>query len=265
MKDRERRLEIAVGQAEAANAAKSRFLSNISHELKTPLNAIIGFSDVLKTEAFGPLGAEEYKEYVTFIAGGGRRLLELVTEVLEIAQTDDRTRTEVQAPPRPLSVLHLISVAKAKVDTRSPSSKTIAVAPPDEDLWVWAAETEIVHALVNIISNAVKFSPDADEVRVSARRDGVFIRFDVADDGIGMGEADIPLVLSPFDQVDGDRTRKFEGAGTGLPYAKSVVERYGGRLEIASEAGRGATVSIFLPDAGRDGAGAVATQVRQVS
>lgn len=241
LKDRETRLKIAIRQAEAASAAKTRFLGAISHELKTPLNSVIGFADIIKAESFGPLGSDNYKDYADYIVKGGRRLLELVTEVLEIARTEDDQAESSGAPIEANALLVDVAASFGEADRAR-----IQVSPPKDGLWIWGGEARLVHALRNIVGNALKFSDPSEPVTVSADGSDAFIAIRVIDRGVGMRPEDVPLALSAFDQVDGERTRQFEGAGTGLPFAKSVVESLGGRIEIQSALGEGATVTIYL-------------------
>ena len=241
LKDRETRLKIAIRQAEAASAAKTRFLGAVSHELKTPLNSVIGFADVIKAESFGPLGSENYREYADYIVKGGRRLLELVTEVLEIARTED---DQAETNGAPIEAHELLTQVAATFEEQERAR--IDIDPPEENFWIWGGEARLVHALRNIVSNALKFSDASEKVTVSATSSDAYIAIRVVDHGVGMRPEDVPLALSAFDQLDGERSRQFEGAGTGLPFAKSVIESLGGRIEIQSSPGEGATVTIYL-------------------
>jgi len=255
IKEREERLKIATGQAEAASRAKTRFLANISHELKTPLHNIIGFSEIIHNESFGPLGSPDYKDYAKYILSGGKRLLELILDVLEIAkQVDDAQDASME----PATAAQIVAGAVARISEEAvKAGVAIDVEPAFADGWIWGEREKLERALANILSNAVKFSPREARVSVTFSKDGGFISIIVSDHGIGMRPEDVPLALSAFDQVDGALGRKFEGAGIGLPYAKSVIDRHGGRIDIQTAPGEGATVTVRLLNAAEVPAGAL--------
>ena len=247
LREREERLKIATAQAQAASAAKSRFLANISHELKTPLNAIIGFSEIIHSESFGSLGSPEYKEYSKYVLGGGRRLLELISEVLELAR-EGGERADIQMGPVRLRDAIDHAVGCLMESATAAGVRLIADAAPD-DIWVWGEESRLAHAFRNLISNGIKFSKSDGVVRLSVLDEGAMARIIIADNGVGMNPSDIPLALSAFDQLDGELTRRHEGAGTGLPFAKAVIDQHGGQLTVESALGAGTSVSISLLNA----------------
>ncbi|MGF1545036.1 MAG: ATP-binding protein [Parvularculaceae bacterium] len=244
LKEREDRLRIATAQAEAARAAKSRFLTSVTHELYTPLNAIMGLSELMETEAFGPLGSA-YKEHAKHIGDGGRRLLDLITEVLEIA--DD---AEAATGSEKTSVDVVSLLAKIADDAREATpGAAIAYDRSTDPVWVWGERDGLAHALRNIVSNAVKFADGPAAASIAVSRDDAFVEIVIEDKGVGMRPEDIPRALSAFDQVEGGYERKYDGAGAGLPYAKSVIDRHGGTLAIESALGEGTRVRVRLPDA----------------
>ncbi len=246
LKDREEALRVAMTRAEAASAAKSRFLSTMSHELKTPLNAVIGFADIIHSEAFGPLGGAQYKDYAKHILNGGRRLLELLQQVLEIANGEDDARFEKE----PVDVADAVDSA---IDTMAADGAahgvTIDNLARSARLTVAGDARLLARALSALVSNAVKFSPEGARVEVSARDGATSVEIVIADKGVGMSPDEIPVALSPFDQVDGALDRRFEGAGLGLPFANSIIRRHGGSLSIDSAPGAGTTVTVRLPKA----------------
>jgi signal transduction histidine kinase/HAMP domain-containing protein len=252
LKEREQVLERARREAEAASAAKSAFLASVSHELRTPLNAIIGFAEVLAGQMLGPLGNSSYVEHAAHIRDGGRRLLEVIGAVLDLARCEAGT-------------LSLRGDFLELDEVVGPSAKRAAVAcecaglelclgPPVEPAPVlWGETPRLRQVLDAILSNAIKFSPAGGRVYldVAVAEGGRWVAIRVADEGIGMRAEDISVALAPFGQVDADLTRQYGGLGLGLPLANALVRLHGGRLEIDSAPGRGTTVTVHLPEASR--------------
>lgn len=250
LKEREAALRVAMTRAEAASAAKSRFMSAMSHELKTPLNAVIGFSEIIHAESFGPLGDAQYKDYAKYILSGGRRLLEILQQVLEIARGDDDASLDAES----VDVGDVIETAIGFIaDAAAGRGVVVENGARGERLTVMGDARLLAKALAALLSNAIKFSPEGARVSLDARASESGIEIIIADRGVGMAPEQIPVALSAFDQVDGALDRRFEGAGLGLPFASSVIRRYGGALSIDSKPGAGTTVRIFLPAAAAPG------------
>ena len=237
----ERTLELA-----KANRAKSTFLANMSHELRTPLNAVIGFSEMTYREILGPLGIPAYRNYAQHIYESGTHLLSLVEEMLDLAKIEaGKLEIErVRARPGPAlsdSLIMLGAAAKA-------GEVEIAV---EDDPAAWPAldidPTKLKQVFVNLLGNAIKFTPAGGRVTVSgAVADGT-LRVRIRDTGIGMQAEDIPLVTQPFYRVNSAYDAQHQGAGLGLPFAKAVVELHGGSLSIESRLGAGTVVTVALP------------------
>ena len=234
-----------LGEADAANNNKAQFLASMSHELRTPLNAVIGFSELLKLETFGPLGDSRYKEYARDIHASGAHLLSLINDVLDIARLDDG---QLHLTEESIDVVALVSEV---VRMMTPQAETAGVVlrndvrgplPP-----ALADARRLRQVLLNLISNAVKFTPPCGSVTVGGglRDTGLFLA--VADTGIGIADADIPRAFERFGQVDSTLARKYQGAGLGLPLARDLVELHGGSLALTSKPGVGTTVTISLP------------------
>ena len=238
-------LEAALVTAASANNAKSQFLAAMSHELRTPLNAVIGFSEMLANETFGPLGNEKYKEYIGDIRTSGVHLLSLINDILDLSRLDagqmEITNEDVDLTEAVAQSLKIVHGRAREANIR------ILTAVETPGLAVRGDKRRVRQVLINILANAVKFTPAQGTVRVSIRRDGDTAVIAVADTGIGMAKEDIPKALERFRQVDSSLSRKYEGAGLGLPLARQLMEAHGGRLELDSTLHVGTTVTMLFP------------------
>ena len=231
-------LNAAETRAAVADRAKGHFLANISHELRTPLNAIIGFSEILRDELLGPLGVPQYKEYAIDIHDGGRHLLRLVNDLLDIARMDagalELREGWVEVAPLIDRCERLLrqKAAERGVPVR------LDVSPPG--LRVLADEMRLKQIVVNLLGNAIRFSDSGQPVVVAVRLDGTTgdLLIDVADNGIGMNVEAMRVALEPFSQVEGGLNRRLPGAGLGLPLARGYAEAHGGRPDHAEHTGR---------------------------
>ncbi|MDY0871907.1 HAMP domain-containing sensor histidine kinase [Dongia rigui] len=240
-------LRIAKETAERANRTKSMFLANMSHELRTPLNAINGYSEAMAMELFGKIGEQRYVEYANNIWRSGQHLLSLINSVLDLSKVE-AGRMELQLEH--FSLRGLINDTLALVQVQADQSGLALIADDVADADLWADPRALKQVLVNLIGNALKFTPAGGEIRVSASafRDGAEIS--VADTGIGIAEADIPRALTVFGQLDNAYARRHDGSGLGLPLAKSLIDLHGGTLDITSKPGQGTKVTIRLPQGG---------------
>jgi signal transduction histidine kinase len=240
----EAELRLAKRQAEQANISKSHFLANMSHELRTPLNAIIGFSEMLTNEVFGAIGNARYKEYATDINSGGRSLLAVLNDILDMARID--AGNEVLADDN-LSLRDAVDNALADFRGDAAKGKTIRDEGGD-DVWVRADAKRLRQVVANLISNAVKFTgPDGDiGIRIARAEDGGADIF-VSDNGVGIPEDKLSMVLEPFGQAESAYARSHGGIGLGLPIVRSLVEMHGGRFTLTSELDRGTTAQVHLP------------------
>lgn len=236
----------ALDVAVAANQARAEFLAHMSHDLRTPLNAILGFSEVMRSELFGPLGDARYREYADDIWTSGDYLLQIVTQILEIARAESASLTLVDDA---VSLLDLVETARRLVvDQITARHLTLTIAVP-RDLIVRVDPTKMHQIIVNLISNAIKFMAEGGTIAITTAQPptgGVELR--IADTGKGMTGEEIELALQPFIRVENDpMARKTDGVGLGLPIAQRLVQLHGGGLSFDSEPGRGTTVIVWLP------------------
>jgi signal transduction histidine kinase/HAMP domain-containing protein len=246
IKDRERRLREARDEAELASRSKTEFLANMSHELRTPLNAIIGFSEIMAHQLLGPIGQPKYGEYVHDILRSGRHLLDVINDILDIAKLQSG---KVEVDRKPLQLGDVVDDAARMMAAQAKTAEIELTCEIDPSLPAIDGDaTRLKQVLLNLMSNAIKFTPSGGRIIVSAGRvgDGM-IRLAVSDSGIGMAAADIPKALEPFSQIDNSITRKYGGTGLGLPLSRLFAELHGGRLDIESTPGRGTTVTVILP------------------
>jgi protein-histidine pros-kinase len=227
-----------------ASKAKSDFLASVSHELRTPLNAIIGFSEMIRDAVIGPIDAR-YREYGSDINRSGRHLQKIINDILDISKIESG-RLELR--DELVSIGDSVEACRRTLATMAEAagvalSLDLSGAPP----CIRSDEVRFQQILLNLMSNAVKFTPPGGRVRVIAtvEADGAVIA--VEDTGIGMKPEDIATALEPFRQIEGPMNRRFEGTGLGLPLAKALVELHGGRLEIESAPAAGTRVRIRLP------------------
>jgi signal transduction histidine kinase len=233
----------ARGQAEAANQAKSEFLANMSHELRTPLNAIIGFSEVLSERMFGEMN-DKQAEYVGDILQSGRHLLSLINDILDLSKIEaGRMELEVSDFDLPSTIESTLTLVRERAVRRG----IMLGCTVDERLGkIRADERKVKQVLLNLLSNALKFTQEAGKIDVRAAVDDGAAKISVADTGVGIASEEQELVFEEFRQV-GTASMKVEGTGLGLAISRKFVEMHGGRIWVESEIGRGSTFAFTLP------------------
>ncbi|MDH5749137.1 MAG: ATP-binding protein, partial [Rhodospirillales bacterium] len=250
--------------AQESSRTKSEFLATMSHELRTPLNAIIGFSEIMTEQTFGALGNGKYGEYAVNIHESGHHLLDLINDILDVSKIEAGS---LDIHPEDLSLEEVIETSVRLIRDRAQAANVTVEAELEEGLPLLSADSRrIIQILLNLLSNAVKFTPAGGRVvvRADCPRPENQIRLSVSDTGIGIAAEDIEKAMSPFGQVDGDLSRKYEGTGLGLPLTKGLVELHGGILLLSSRLGQGTTVTVLFPPE-RTGAAVPVTQKKVVN
>ncbi|MBI1273536.1 MAG: PAS domain S-box protein [Alphaproteobacteria bacterium] len=233
-------------QADFANRSKSEFLANMSHELRTPLNAIIGFSEIIKDQLFGQVGQPQYVEYAKDIYDSGELLLSLINDILDMSKIEAGKRALSETVVDMEKVVHAcvrLVAARAKSHRLRMSTRV-----PKDLPHVRAEERALKQVMTNLLTNAIKFTPEGGAVTLTAGMDGKGrLCITIEDTGIGMAPEDIPLALAPFGQIESALSRKTQGTGLGLPLTKALVELHGGILDVQSQLGIGTTVTVIIP------------------
>ena len=242
----EEKIRIAMEDAESANRTKSEFLANMSHELHTPLNAVIGFSDIMKNGSFGPLGNEKYLEYAEDIHNSGQHLLSLINDILDLSKVEAGKMDISEETFDPMVVIQ--SCLKMMRGQARNGGLHLGLENPDTAIALYADQRKFKQIILNLLSNAIKFTQRGGHITVKVwaqTHNGYIVQ--VIDNGNGIPAEDIPRVLQPFTQIESLLNRRHQGTGLGLPLTKQLIELQGGTLDIQSEVGVGTIVSVRFP------------------
>jgi cell cycle sensor histidine kinase DivJ len=245
LEESRRALEAARDQAEAANRSKTSFLATVSHELRTPMNAVIGFADLLMSESSGKLNQHQ-REYVEDIASSGRHLLRMINDILDMSK--------IEAGKFPLieevfDVGGVLSAA-ARIVTQEADGKAVAFSTRISlgGVGLMADQRAITQIVVNLLTNAVKFTPSGGRVEMQVAADGEGLTVNVTDTGRGMSADTIERAFEPFFQgSDSDVNRKRAGTGLGLAISRRLAEMHGGTIHLKSKLGEGTVATLWLP------------------
>lgn len=238
--------EEARRRAEEANLAKSRFLATMSHELRTPLNAILGFSEVMKEEVLGPLGNDTYKNYVVDINNSGTHLLNLINEILDLSRIEAGRR---ELHEEALRLSHIVEEAMHMVELKATTKNVnMSINAQDNMPLIWADEKAVRQVALNLLSNALKFTPTGGRITVNigwTSKGGQY--FSVSDTGPGIPEDEIPVVLSSFGQGSIAIKSAEQGTGLGLPIVQALMHMHNGRFDLRSKLREGTTAIATFP------------------
>jgi two-component system, cell cycle sensor histidine kinase PleC len=231
--------------AEENSKIKSSVLASMSHDLRTPLGAIIGFSDAIRNETWGPIGDKRYREYIDHIHDSGRLLLDIINDILDLSKIEAGKR---EIRPEMLDGRAIAQACVQIVETKAVEKRIAIRIEADPELRIYADNLALRQVLLNLLSNALKFTPEDGHVEVRIMADPMGgSAIEVVDSGVGMDAAGIKIALEPYGQVTGGSVANDIGTGLGLPIAARLVELHGGRLTIASALGKGTQVRVTFP------------------
>ena len=238
-------LEQAEHRCEAIGVARNRMLASVSHELRTPLNAIIGFSDMLLMGLFGSLRDERQREYITLVRDSGDHLLGVVNSILDVSKIESGAYS---ITPEAFPLTEVLAMTSSMMAGHA-QAKNVSVHTEVEQsaLELVADRRAVQQMMINLVSNAIKFTPNGGAVTIRAAASHGWLRLSVTDTGIGMAANDLQRIGEPFTQIQNDYTRQSDGAGLGLSLVKGLAALHDGTVEITSAPGVGTCVTIMLP------------------
>lgn len=231
-------------RAEAANRSKSEFLANMSHELRTPLNAIIGFSEVMKAEMFGEIGNDKYVEYAQDIHSSGQYLMDVINDILDMSKIE---AGRVELDIGECNIADILEDCRKIIQPRAREDNLQLTIGSADGLILKADGRALKQILLNLLTNAVKFTNTDGKIELSVQSDGASMTFSIEDNGIGIPSQDIEKLGQPFEQVENQFTKSHDGSGLGLAISRSLVHLHDGTFNIESEHGVGTTIIFSLP------------------
>ena len=235
-------------EVERANRLKSEFLSGMSHELRTPLNVIIGFSELMVDEVPGKTN-EEQRQCLNDILDSSRHLLNLINGVLDLSRIESGKE---ELKPENIVLTGVIeSLSRAMMPVLAPRKQSLDVEIEEGLPLVYADEVKLGQVLLNLVDNSSKFTPDGGKLKIEAVREGEWCRVSVVDNGLGIREEDQERIFEPFCQLGNPLVKERGGTGLGLAVVRQIVEKYGGRIWVESEPGKGSRFNFTVPLATR--------------
>jgi signal transduction histidine kinase len=237
-------------QTETMSGTAAEFLANVNHELRTPLNAVIGFAELILSEVHGPVNDQRYREYARHVRTGGNQLLAIIEATLDMSQLA-AGRLELQ--PRRVDPQNMLKECARSVAAQAEAASVELLVLPSTAPPFAADPARLKQALVNVLSNGIKFTAQGGRVSIGAADHGGVVAIEVTDTGVGMTPDQVGVALQPFRTNDDGLTRRHGGIGLGLPLAERLVRLHGGELRIDSRPGCGTVVTVILPaQASRD-------------
>jgi len=230
--------------AEEANHMKSGFLANMSHELRTPLNAVIGFSQLLEQEAVGELNDDQMK-YVLNIETAGKHLLDLINDILDISKIE---AGKMELECEEFSVKDAIEEIEKLIAPMAANKDIDLIIDAPENTGIYADRQKFKQVMLNLFSNAIKFTPEKGEVTVNCEDIGNAVQVSVSDSGIGIPQNRYDEIFEPFKQIESSTSKKYKGTGLGLALVKKIVEMHNGNIDVKSEEGKGSTFTFVIED-----------------
>ncbi|MCZ4282310.1 ATP-binding protein [Kiloniella laminariae] len=246
VQERTQELSTAKEEAELANRSKTDFLNNMSHELRTPLNAVIGFAQMMQHEIMGPLDNPHYKSYASDINSSGLYLLGIISDILDVSKIESgHMALEIETVHLGTVVEKCISMMQDRADK---AEVTLNVTPDVSLYHIKADERRFMQIIINLVSNAIKFTNKTGEITISATREGTGdLLLAIADNGIGIPKNQQEGIFKPFTRVESSMICEHEGVGLGLSIVKALVEQHNGHITLQSQEGEGTTIFILLP------------------
>ena len=244
--ERTEELQKALRIAEFASQSKSDFLANMSHELRTPLNAILGFSSAMQHEAFGPINNPTYREYADRIYKSGDHLLSLINDILDLSKIEANKQV---LKSEWLDVDEVLSDAMQIVSGYPDANKRTITIEEHNQLPRLLADVKLVRqVLLNILSNAIKFTKEGGKIKIDFDMDDMDgLMICVSDNGIGIPADKLEMIVKPFVQVENVLTRSHKGSGLGLALVDKIMRLHGGKMDIASQVGKGTNIMLIFP------------------
>jgi two-component system cell cycle sensor histidine kinase PleC len=247
-RDLETRLEDAQVALERASRARADFFARIGHDLKTPLTSIIGYSEAISGEAFGPLGDARYRTYAEAVREAGAHLLALIENLIHYGGGDDG-RAAAEAVPYARRDLNALAASATRMTGLMCRKRghTLVKRFTDAPLWIDCQPAAITQAIVNLLTNAIKYTGEGGCIEVIVRRTARHAEVAIADSGIGMSRDDLTVALQPFGRVSLPPETAQEGTGLGLPIVREIMALHHGQLDVSSAPGQGTTAVLRLP------------------
>jgi PAS domain S-box-containing protein len=237
-------LALAQEEADRANRAKSQFLASMSHELRTPLNAILGFSELLSDGSPDRFDQATRHRFLEQIHSSGQHLLQLINDILDLSKVE---AGQMELHLQPVELAAVIDEVRATVEQMAVAKGVALNTEPSSEVRLIADAGKVKQMLLNLVSNAIKFTPSGGHIDIRSRRVGSWVEVAVSDTGIGIAEHDLSRLFTEFHQVDAGPGRQHEGTGLGLALTRRFAELHGGRVSVASSPGHGSTFTLHLP------------------